>query len=97
MTRTRLIHVSLSQGREDEAREAAAELGRDVIAVFLQQAGTPECLHIRGQLMTFMNSLADAGAFSGTNISAMLEVAFEADHATVRAQGPDPADRVSGH
>ena len=97
MTRARLIHVSLSQGREAEAREAAAELGRDVLAVFLQQAGTSESLHIRGRLMTIMNSLTDAGAFMGTNISAMLEVAIEADHAAVRAQGADPADRISGH
>ena len=52
MTRARLIHLSLSQGREAEAREAAAEFGRDVLAVFLQQAGTPESLPIRGQLMT---------------------------------------------
>ena len=40
-----------------------------------------------------MNSLADAGAFIGTNISAMLEVAFEADHATVHARAAGPADR----
>lgn len=93
MTRARLIHASLSQGREAEAREVAAELGRDVLAVFLQQAATPERLHIRGQLMTIMKSLADAGAFIGTNISAMLEVAFEADHATVHARAAGPADR----
>lgn len=97
MTRARLIHLSLSQGREAEAREAAVELGRDVLAVFMQRAGTTESLHVLSQLASILKSLADAGAFIGTNIVAMLEVALEADRAAIEVAGDDPGDRIQPH
>lgn len=97
MTRARLIHLLLSQGRDVEAREAAVELGRDVLAVFLQRAGTTESLHFRSQLASILKSLADAGAFSGTNIIPMLEVALETDEEAIQVAGDNPGDRVKPH
>lgn len=97
MTRARLIHLSLSQGREAEARDAAVKLGRDVLAIFLQRVGTTETLQVRRQLASILKSLADAGAFSGTNIIPMLEVALETDQAAIQVAGDDPVDRVKPH
>lgn len=97
MTRARLIHLSLSQGREAEAREAAVELGRDVLAVFMQRAATTESLHVLSQLASILKSLADAGAFIGTNIVSMLEVALEADRAAIEVGGDDPGDCTQPH